>query len=124
MRDAIEGAVRDWVAGGPWYWVMLKTSISHAMVWAGATLLGAVLGYLVILFAGLHPLWAVAVPLLGYAAGARFYMDREFLSSEADFFAHEGWRARVDSVLDFLVPWMAASALMYGVFLLYSVGGF
>lgn len=102
---------------------MVKTALTHAAVWCGATLLGATLGWAAMLIGGVSPLWAISLPLLGYALGARFYLDRELTGPEPDFFQKNSWTARLDSFLDFVVPWALASALMYGVTLLYSVGG-
>lgn len=132
MIERIERAVRGWVKDESTWKVMVKTALSHALVWGGATLVGVVLGYALILLTGIYPIFAISVPLLFYALGARFYMDREFLAEEGDFWksAPDGsrtWRERAkaaaDSLLDFVVPWAVASLLIYAAVLLYSVGG-
>lgn len=122
MIARIRKKVSRWAGRGPWYATMCKTALTHAAVWGGATLVGAVLGQLAMQLGGVRPFFAVSLPLLGYAAGARFYMDRELLAEEADF-SGDGWKAKVDAALDFVVPWTVASVFMYAVFLVYSVGG-
>lgn len=121
--DAIRRDLSRWAGRGPTLWVMVKTALTHAIVWDGATLVGLLLGALLMPLVGLHPVWAWSVGLLGHSLGARFYLDRELVGEEADFWKEakdDGptswrarWLARLDSFLDFAIPFAGSVALLW-----------
>ena len=47
--------MRGWAFSGPWWAVMVKTALTHAALWTGTVLLGALVGLAVHIVLGLHP---------------------------------------------------------------------
>lgn len=123
IRKKIEG----WAFSGPLWKQMLKTALTHGIVWAGVTAVGLLGGLIVHWLFGVYGLWSFAVATLGYAIGARFYLDREagdvtsFLASDEHGSLAKLGVKLADSALDLIVPWLAASAVLYGAAHLFGV---
>lgn len=112
-RDQIE----TWAMSGDWAEQALKTPVTHAIVWGGATLAGGIVGLVFILWPGIHPIAALAFPLIGWGESHRFYVRREY-GPDGD--AGVGnWRKMLDSGLDYLVPILVATPLVAGIWWLY-----
>lgn len=124
MIEEIRRGVREWAGRGPWYATMMKTALSHAGVLAICILVPAALGYAVMLGTGLSPIFAITLPLIGFAEGWTFYRKRELLPEGGDFFEARSWKGRLDSALDIIVPTLVGPPLMYGVMFFYSLAGF
>lgn len=122
MIDRIIAKVRAITGSGPWHMRAIKTALSHGAVVALTTGAGIVVGIASIYLLGLHPFFAFAFPLTGAYLGFDFYARRELRGPKPDI-AKEGWRAKVDSALDFIVPALVTHALIYGTVLLYGLLG-
>lgn len=122
MLARIRQKISRWASRGPWWLTLLKTALTHGLVVEVATIAGAVLGVVVMAAFGVRPMWAFAFPLLGYAVGFRFYLDRELLGEEADF-EKDGLVAKLDAGLDVVVPWLVAAPTLYGLAFVYGLFG-
>jgi len=127
MIDEMKARIEAWAFRGPLWAQMLKTAVSHAIVWGGATILGGLAGLLVHALAGVYGVWSFGAATLGYAVGARFYLDREG-GDVRDFLASEdhGSLAKLgiklaDGGLDLIMPWLVSTAILYGAAHLFGV---
>lgn len=123
MIEEIRRSVEEWAGRGHWLTTMLKTALSHAAVLAVCIVVPAAMGFALMLATGLSPVFAITLPLIGFAEGWRLYRDRELLPEGGDFFEADSWKGRLDAALDIVVPLLVGPPLMYGVTLLYSLGG-
>ena len=110
MIDEMKARIEAWAFRGPLWAQMLKTAATHALVWGLGTVVGSVVGGVLLVFAGLHAIWAFTFTLAGFGVGARFYLGREagdvaaFLASpEHGSLAKLGLKI-ADSGLDLIVP--------------------
>lgn len=121
MFQNIRDRIREWASSGPWYATMVKTALTHALVWVLEVLAGGVIGFLAMAVIGMHPLWALAFPLAGFSLGHDFYWDREY-GPDGDA-QREGWKERLDAGLDYFLPRLLAGGVLYVVAWVYMMAG-
>lgn len=133
MFRKIREGLSSWAGSGHWLAVIFKTALTHSIVWVGSTVAGMLLGALLLMgVLGMHPVWAWGLGLVGDRLGARFYLDREILGEDADFwrgdaerYSFDWWRMKADAFVDWALPaFLSTLALYYGaqIFGLLSVG--
>lgn len=122
MIEGIVGPIRRWAGRGGRLRSIAATALTHGLVVAVAGGAGLLLGLVAIYVTGLAPFFAFAFPLTGTFWGVWFYANRELVGPQPDI-EDEGFWAKVDSVVDFVVPAFVAHALIYGTVLLYGALG-
>ena len=62
-----------------------------------------------------------AFPLAGFSVGHDFYFEREY--GPGGDSRKDGWKAKLDSALDYFLPRLLAGGALYGVLVLGAWGG-
>lgn len=110
----------------PWWVRAIRTSLTHVGVWAGGDLAVAALGFALHIVLGFYLLWWLPVLLGADNLLTRFYVSREE-GDTREALAEPTLGARIrhllDSTLDWLLPTVVRTAVLFGAIWAYAVLG-